>query len=97
MSDRTECIFDPGVEGTPSPLVIRVVLEKEVDFAVLRLRHHVLFQIDLQFGRGPSGPISPVRESTSTSVVAAYDMFMVEIENNVPSSSQFPDVRINLT
>lgn len=62
MSECTECILDPSVEGTPSPLVIWVVPEKEVDFAVPGIWHHVLFQIDLQFGRGPSGPISPVRE-----------------------------------
>ncbi len=51
--DSTECILDSGVERTPSPLVIRVVLEKEVDLAILGPRHHVQFQVALQFGRGP--------------------------------------------
>ena len=96
MSDRTECIGEPSVEGTPSPLVIWVVLHEEVDFAVLSFWHHVLFQIGLQFSVGPSRPISPVRESISTSVVVTYVMFIVETENKVPSSSQLPDMRISL-
>ena len=61
MSDRTECIGEPSVEGTPSPLVIWVVLHEEVDLAVLSFWHHVLFQIGLHFSVGPSRPISPVR------------------------------------
>ena len=39
--DRTECILDSSVEGTPGPLVIWVVLQEEVDFAVLGSRHHI--------------------------------------------------------
>ena len=51
--DRTERILEASVERTPGPLVIRVVLEKEVDFAILGLSHQVRFQIFLQFCGGP--------------------------------------------
>lgn len=62
MSDRTECILDSSIEGTPGPLVIWVVLQEEVDLAVLGSRHHIQFQIVLQVSSGPSEPISPLRE-----------------------------------
>jgi hypothetical protein len=57
--DGTECILDSSVERTPSALVVRIVLEKEVDLAILSLRHHVLFQIVLQFCSDPVREIRP--------------------------------------
>jgi hypothetical protein len=57
--NRTACILDSSVKGTPSPLIVWVVLEKEVDLAILSPGHHVRLQIISQFGGGPVRGIRP--------------------------------------
>ena len=90
----TECVLESGVERRPGPLVIRVVLEYEVDLAICRLRHYEQFQIVLQLGCGP------IRRGIRSDVdqlawLPAYEMFIVKIVKRVPSSSQFPEARVN--
>jgi hypothetical protein len=89
----TECIPDSGVKRTPSPLVVWVVLEKEVDLAILSPGHHVSLQIISQSG---GGPVSEIRPAVFRYEAPAHEMFTVEIEKREPSSSQFPEVPVNL-
>ena len=90
----TQCVPVSGVERTPSQ-VAWVVLEEEVDLAILSPGHHVRLQIISQFG---GGPVSEMRPGVFRYEEApAHVMFVVESEKREPSSSQFPEVHVNST
>jgi hypothetical protein len=91
--NRTKCILDSGVKRTPSPLVVWVVLEKEVDLAILSPGHPVQLQIVLHISSGPVREIRPAVLRYEEAL--AYEMFIVASEKREPSSSQFPEVRVN--
>ena len=90
----TEYVLDTGVKRTSGALVIRVVLEEEVDFAVLGSGHHEQFQIVMHLGgRSVSLKIRPIVNRRK--VIPAHVMLIVETENREPSSSQLPEVRVS--
>ena len=93
--NHTACILESGVKRTPSPLVVRVVLEKEVDLVILSPGHHPRLQPSFHFGSGPVREIRVIRLVFRHEEAPAHVMFIVGSEKREPSSSQFPEVRVN--
>ena len=90
---HTESILEPSAKRTASRLVIWIVLEKEVYLRVWGSGHHVQLQVVSHIGVGAIRAMRPGTDQRAR--LAAHVMFMVEIENKEPSSSQFPRTRMN--
>lgn len=73
-------------------MVVWVVFEKEVDLVILSLGHHVQLQKVLHIS---GGPVRKIRLAVLPYEAFTYEMFIVASEKREPSSSQFPEVRVN--
>jgi len=90
--DHTECVPESSVEGTTSPLIIWILLEKAVNLAFRCPGHQIRLQPALQF---IGGTVRGMKQSLDQSRLFTHEMFSMVTVNKVASSSQLPGAQMN--